>query len=138
MRTISGHPVLRACEELRLFLSHPDDLSACARWQQMLQHPAGDALRAALSGLGREGNAERALDRSLSGGLGGGGGGGGPSANGAAAAGGGGGGGGGGLSFRMLRVKQSLMGVVAQKTRRPQAALPPDEAQLRQAKEHFK
>lgn len=148
MRTIAGHPVLRSCEVLRLFLTHPGDLSACPQWQQMLQHPATDAMKALLSGLGLGSSADSANPASSAtqgapgqqaaaavGGAGGVGNGGGV---GAAGGGGVGGGAAAGLALRVLRMKQSLKGVVQQKPRRAAPQLTAEEVQLRQAKEMFK
>jgi uncharacterized membrane protein YgcG len=134
MRSIVGHPVLRASEELRLFLGHPDaDLSSCARWQQLVARPKStETIKNLLSGLGL-GSGDSA------GGAGGGDGGGASSGGG----GGGGGGGGaaagasGGFGFRMIKMRQSLMGVVASKPKR-QVVLSPEEQHLRAAKDMFR
>jgi hypothetical protein len=138
MRTIAGHPVLRSSEELRLFLTHTADLTSCGRWQQMLARPKGDAIKSLLSGLGLS-----AGDAAAAGGAAAGGGGGdaaqqGTGVGGGAGSGGAGAGGrGGGLGFRMLKMKQSLMGVVAQRPKRA-AALSAEEQQLRTAKDMFR
>jgi hypothetical protein len=129
MRSIGGHPVLRASEELRLFLSHPGDLSGCARWQQLVARPKSKTVDTIMSGLGlgtaHDNGGGGAGDGSSSyTGVGGGAGGGGAAAS-------------GGLGFKMLRMKQSLMGVVASKPKR-QVVFSPEEVQLRAAKEMFR
>jgi hypothetical protein len=47
---LAVHPALRGCEEVCLFLSHPD-LSGCEKWRRLRQRPAPRGIRALLAGL---------------------------------------------------------------------------------------
>lgn len=138
---VAWHPVLRCGEPLTLFLSHPGDLPACPRWGDLLRRPAGDGLRALLSGI------EPGVDS----GSGNSGKGNSPSAAAAAARGGGlagrlgrGGSGGcdgvdggiAGLSYTSLRCRQPSLGGLA--LREAKMPLTAQEAHLRRSKDMLK